>query len=161
MKCPYCGFDDSKVVDSRPADEKIRRRRECIKCHARFTTYEVIEKPLLMVEKRDGTFETFDRSKLIKGIFTAIKKRPVTIEQVSGIADYIENYYANELKTIAKSEEIGEIVLNKLQDIDPVSYIRFASVYKDFTDMASFIAAVSKFENKDLPAKNVQDQSDD
>lgn len=144
MNCPFCGFDDSRVVDSRPADDKIRRRRECIKCHARFTTYEVVEIPLLMVEKRDGTFEPFDRSKLIKGIFTAIKKRPVTIDQVSEIADYIESSYANELKTVAQSEEIGEIVLNKLRNIDPVSYIRFASVYKDFTDVESFVAAISE-----------------
>ncbi len=149
MKCPYCGFDDSKVVDSRPTDEKIRRRRECIKCHARFTTYEAIEKPLLMVEKRDGTFEPFDRSKLIKGIFTAIKKRPVTIDQVSRIADFVENHYANELKTVAPSKEIGEIILNKLRDIDPVSYIRFASVYEDFSDIASFVAAISEIENRE------------
>lgn len=149
MKCPICGFADSKVVDSRPADEKIRRRRECIKCRARFTTYENIEKPLLMVEKRDGTYEPFDRSKLIKGIFTAIKKRPVTIDQVSGIADYIENYYANALRTVARSEEIGEIVLRKLRKIDPVSYIRFASVYKDFSDIASFVAAIGELEKSD------------
>lgn len=149
MKCPYCGFDDSKVVDSRPTDEKIRRRRECIKCHVRFTTYEAIEKPLLMVEKRDGTFEPFDRSKLIKGIFTAIKKRPVTIDQVSRIADFVENHYANELKTVASSKEIGEIILNKLRDIDPVSYIRFASVYEDFSDIASFVAAISELENRE------------
>lgn len=154
MKCPFCGFDDSKVVDSRPADNKIRRRRECIKCHARFTTYEVVEKPLLMVEKRDGTYEPFDRSKLIKGIFSAIKKRPVNIDQVSEIADYIENYYANELKTIAASEEIGEIVLNKLRCVDAVSYIRFASVYKDFSDIASFVAAISELEERAVSSEN-------
>lgn len=146
MKCPLCGFQDSKVVDSRPADDKIRRRRECIKCRARFTTYECVEKPLVLVEKRDGTFEPFSRDKLIKGIFTAIKKRPVTMEQVSGIADYVENYYANALKTIARSEEIGELILNKLKVIDPVSYIRFASVYKAFTDVESFIAAIGELE---------------
>ncbi|MDD6278347.1 MAG: transcriptional regulator NrdR [Ruminococcus sp.] len=147
MNCPYCGFSDSKVVDSRPADEKIRRRRECIKCHARFTTYEVVEVPLLMVEKRDGTYEPFNRNKLIQGIFSAIKKRPVTIDMVSEIADYIENYYANELKTIAPSREIGSLVLNKLREIDPVSYIRFASVYKDFTDIKSFVAAISELDD--------------
>lgn len=152
MRCPFCGFDDSKVIDSRPADKKIRRRRECIKCRARFTTYEIVEVPLLMVEKRDGTFETFDRSKLIKGIFTAIKKRPVTIDQVSDIADYIENYYANELKTVAPSKEIGEIVLEKLKDIDPISYVRFASVYKDFTDVESFVAAISELDTDEKQA---------
>lgn len=149
MKCPFCAFDDSKVTDSRQSDDKIRRRRECIKCKRRFTTYEVVEIPLLMVEKRDGTYENFDRSKLIQGIFSAIKKRPVTIEQVSEIADYIENYYANALKTVAPSWEIGEIVLEKLREIDPISYVRFASVYKDFTDIKSFVATISEFEKGD------------
>lgn len=149
MKCPFCAFNDSKVVDSRPTDDKIRRRRECMKCHARFTTYEIIEVPLLMVEKRDGTFEPFDRSKLIKGIYSAIKKRPVDIDTVSEIADYIENYYANSLKTVASSNEIGELVLDKLKGIDPISYIRFASVYKDFTDVESFVAAISELETED------------
>lgn len=146
MKCPLCGFQDSKVVDSRPTDDKIRRRRECIKCRTRFTTYESVEKPLVLVEKRDGTFEPFSRDKLIKGIFTAIKKRPVTMEQVSEIADCVENFYANQLKTIASSEEIGELILERLKVIDPVSYIRFASVYKAFTDVESFIAAIGELE---------------
>ena len=149
MKCPYCGFDDSKVIDSRPTDDKIRRRRECIKCSGRFTTYEAIEIPLLMVEKRSGGFEQFDKQKLIKGIFTAIKKRPVTKAQVDDIADYVENYCADRLKTVIKSEEIGNIVLDRLREIDPISYIRFASVYKDFTYIASFVAVISEFdENK-------------
>ncbi len=102
--------------------------------------------PLLMVEKRDGSFQPFDRNKLITGIFSAIKKRPVTIDQVSEIADYVENYYANALKTIARSKEIGELVLNKLRDLDPIAYIRFASVYEDFTDTASFVAKISEIE---------------
>lgn len=144
MKCPFCGFEDSKVIDSRPKDEKIKRRRECFKCSARFTTFEIVERPLLMVEKRDGTYESFDRNKLIKGIFTAIKKRPVTIDQVSKIADDIENHFANELKTVAKSTEIGKMVLDSLREIDPISYIRFASVYEDFTDVESFVAVISE-----------------
>ncbi|HBB20040.1 MAG: transcriptional repressor NrdR [Ruminococcus sp.] len=148
MKCPFCGYFDSKVVDSRPKDDKIKRRRECIKCSARFTTFEVVERPLLMVEKRSGMYENFDRNKLITGIFSAIKKRPVTIDQVSQIADYIENYYANELKTVAKSKEIGELVLEKLKDIDPIAYIRFASVYEDFTDIESFVAVISELDQK-------------
>ncbi|MBQ9899052.1 MAG: transcriptional repressor NrdR [Ruminococcus sp.] len=147
MKCPFCGYEDSKVTDSRPADEKIRRRRECMKCRGRFTTYEMVELPLLMVEKRDGTYETFDRNKLIKGVFSAIKKRPVTIDQVSEIADYVENYFANELRTIAGSKEIGDLVLNRLREIDPIAYVRFASVYEDFTDIDSFVAAISEFED--------------
>jgi len=148
MKCPFCGYFDSKVVDSRPKDDKIKRRRECIKCSARFTTFEVVERPLLMVEKRSGMYENFDRNKLITGIFSAIKKRPVTIDQVSQVADYIENYYANELKTVAKSKEIGELVLEKLKDIDPIAYIRFASVYEDFTDIESFVAVISELDQK-------------
>ena len=153
MKCPFCGYFDSKVVDSRPKDDKIKRRRECIKCAARFTTFEVVERPLLMVEKRSGSYEQFDRNKLIAGIFSAIKKRPVTIDQVSEIADYVENYYANELKTVARSKEIGELVLGKLKDIDPISYIRFASVYEDFTDIDSFVAFISELDQK----KNEED----
>ena len=148
MKCPFCSFEDSKVIDSRPADDKIRRRRECIKCGGRFTTYEMIEVPLLMVEKLSGGFEQFDKQKLIKGIFTAIKKRPVTKTQVEEIAGYVENYCADHLKTVIRSEEIGNIVLDRLRDIDPISYIRFASVYKDFTDIASFVAAISEFDDK-------------
>ena len=148
MNCPFCRYSDSKVIDSRPSDDRIRRRRECIKCHGRFTTYEVVEMPLLMVEKRDGSFQPFDRNKLITGIFSAIKKRPVTIDQVSDIADYVENHYANALKTIAKSREIGELVLNRLRELDPIAYIRFASVYEDFTDTESFVAKISEFENK-------------
>ena len=148
MNCPFCKFNDSKVIDSRPSDDRIRRRRECIKCHGRFTTYEVIEMPLLMVEKRDGSFQPFDRNKLIAGIFSAIKKRPVTIAQVSEIADFVEEHFANALKTVAKSKEIGELVLNKLRELDPISYIRFASVYEDFTDTASFVAVISEFEDK-------------
>ena len=148
MKCPYCGFDDSKVIDSRPNDDKIRRRRECIKCSGRFTTYEEVESPLLMVEKRSGGFEPFDKSKLVKGIFTAIKKRPVTKDMVDEIADYVENYCADHLNTVIKSTEIGDIVLERLRYIDAVSYIRFASVYKDFSDIESFVAAISEFEDK-------------
>ena len=146
MVCPYCQFPDSKVVDSRPKDDRIKRRRECIKCGARFTTFEVVEKPMLMVEKRSGSYEPFDRGKLIKGIFSAIKKRPVNIDEVEKIADNIENHYANELKNVARSKEIGELVLEQLRVIDPIAYIRFASVYEDFTDVKSFIAIISDLE---------------
>lgn len=148
MKCPYCGFYEIKVIDSRPRDDRIKRRRECTKCGTRFTTVEVIEKPLLMVEKRSGMYESFDRNKLITGIFSAIKKRPVTRDQVYDIADYVENYYANALKSVAKSKEIGELVLERLRGIDAIAYIRFASVYEDFTDIASFVAVISELEHK-------------
>jgi transcriptional repressor NrdR len=140
--CPYCNFPDSKVIDSRPKNDRIKRRRECIKCGARFTTFEIMEKPMLMVEKRSGSYEAFDRNKLIQGIFSAIKKRPVSIDDVEKIADYIENHYANQLKSIAPSKEIGALVMEQLRLIDPIAYIRFASVYEDFTDVESFIAAI-------------------
>ena len=149
MKCPYCGFEDLKVIDSRPAEDKTRRRRECTRCGERFTTYEAVEVPLLMVEKRDGSVQLFDKAKLINGIMSATKKRPVSAEKVTEIANYVENYYANALKTVARSSEIGELVLDRLKDIDPISYIRFASVYKDFTDIESFVAAISEFDKKE------------
>ena len=148
MRCPFCNFEDTKVIDSRPADGRKRRRRECTKCLKRFTTYEIIEKPLLMVQKRDGSFEPFDKNKLIGGIFSAIKKRPVTMNEVSELVDSIENYYANEMRNQVTSAEIGDMVLEKLRKIDLVAYIRFASVYKDFTDVDSFIKAISKLDNK-------------
>lgn len=148
MNCPVCRFTESKVIDSRPKDDRTKRRRECIKCGTRFTTYEIVEKPMLMVEKRSGSYEPFDRSKLMTGIFSAIKKRPVNIDDVEKIADYVENHYANELKTVARSKEIGELVLEQLQNIDPIAYIRFASVYEDFTDVKSFVAIISELEKK-------------
>lgn len=151
MICPFCGFSESKVIDSRPKDDRIKRRRECVKCGARFTTFEFIEKPMLMVEKRSGSYEPFSRNKLITGIFNAIKKRPVTIEQVEDIADFIENYFANELRNVAKSKEIGELVLEKLREIDSIAYIRFASVYEDFTDVTSFVAVISNLETSIEP----------
>ncbi len=147
MKCPFCSYEDTKVIDSRPADNKKRRRRECINCGKRFTTYEVVEKPLLMVQKKDGSFEQFDKNKLITGIFNAIKKRPVSMEYVSSIAETIENHYANEMRNQVSSSEIGDMVLEKLREVDPVSYIRFASVYKDFSDVESFIKAISELSN--------------
>lgn len=146
MICPYCNFPDSKVIDSRPKNDRIKRRRECVKCGARFTTFEIMEKPMLMVEKRSGSYEAFDRNKLIQGIFSAIKKRPVSIDDVEKIADYIENHYANQLKSIAPSKEIGALVMEQLRLIDPIAYIRFASVYEDFTDVESFIAAIGSLE---------------
>lgn len=148
MNCPYCRFPESRVIDSRPKDDSIKRRRECIKCGARFTTFELMEKPMLMVEKKSGSYEPFDRKKLIAGIFSAIKKRPVNIDAVEKIADNIENYFENELRTVARSKEIGELVLEQLKDIDSIAYIRFASVYEDFTDVKSFIAVISELEKR-------------
>ncbi|MBQ1537454.1 MAG: transcriptional repressor NrdR [Ruminococcus sp.] len=144
MKCPFCGFPDTKVIDSRPSESKKRRRRECAGCGKRFTTYEVIEKPSLMVYKRDKSFEPFDRQKLIKGLQSAIKKRPVSVESVSELVDNIENTFANRMQTETTTEEIGDMVLAGLKELDSVAYVRFASVYKDFSDVDSFIQLISE-----------------
>lgn len=146
MHCPFCGERDTRVLDSRPSETKIRRRRECARCGKRFTTYEAVERPLLMVQKKDGSFEAFDRNKLITGIFNAIKKRPVSVEQISAMIDRMENRYANEMRSTVTSSEIGNMVMEMLKQIDAVAYIRFASVYQDFTDVAGFIAAIGALE---------------
>ena len=147
MKCPFCGFEDTKVIDSRPSEGKKRRRRECTSCGKRFTTYEVVEKPMLMVYKKDGSFEPFDRAKLIKGLQNAIKKRPVSVEQVTALVDDIENTYANKMQTETTTSEIGDMVLHGLKKLALVAYVRFASVYKDFTDVDSFIQIISELDN--------------
>ena len=148
MKCPFCGYEDTKVIDSRPSEGKKRRRRECSQCGKRFTTYEVIEKPTLMVDKRDGSFEPFDREKLIKGIQSAIKKRPVSVEQLNNLVDNIENYYANNMLTETTTGEIGDRVLEGLKELDLVAYVRFASVYKDFNDVDSFVQIITELSEK-------------
>lgn len=146
MKCPFCGFEDTKVIDSRPSEGKKRRRRECTSCGKRFTTYEVVEKPMLMVYKRDGSFEPFDRGKLIKGLQTAIKKRPVSVDQMTALVDDIENTYANKMQTETTTSEIGDMLLHGLKKLDHVAYVRFASVYKDFSDVDSFIQIISELD---------------
>ena len=146
MRCPYCGYADTKVLDSRPAETKIRRRRECMQCAKRFTTYEIVERPLLMVQKKDGSIEPFNRNKLMGGIFNAIKKRPVTADQVGALVEQIETKYANERRNLVSSAELGNTVMEQLKKIDAVAYIRFASVYQDFTDVAGFIAAISELD---------------
>ena len=142
MRCPFCGYEDTKVIDSRPSEGKKRRRRECSQCGKRFTTYEVVEKPILMVIKRSGSFEPFDRSKLIAGIMSATKKRVISPDTVSGIVDNIENKLANDMRTEVTTAELGDDVLAALKDIDLVAYVRFASVYKDFNDLDSFISII-------------------
>ena len=153
MQCPFCGARDTKVLDSRPAEHRIRRRRECIFCGKRFTTYEMVERPLLMVKKRDGSFEPFDRQKLITDIFKAIKKRPVSMEQVAAIAVGIEQQCANAMRSTVTSVDIGNWFMEHLKQIDAVAYIRFASVYEDFTDVASFVAAISALDEETAAAK--------
>lgn len=144
MRCPFCNFEDTKVIDSRPSEGKKRRRRECTNCGKRFTTYEVVEKPLLMVYKKDGSFEPFDKAKLFKGLQTAIKKRPVSVEQVTELVDDIENTYANAMQTETTTSEIGDKVLAGLKKLDHVAYVRFASVYKDFDNVDAFIQIISE-----------------
>lgn len=147
MRCPFCNYEDTKVIDSRPADNKKRRRRECVNCSKRFTTYEVVEIPLLSVQKRDGTFELFDKEKLMRGICSAVTKRPITIEQVQQIVEQIELTCANEMRNQITSMEIGDMVLERLKVLDDVAYIRFASVYKDFSDVDSFVQSISELTN--------------
>ena len=146
MRCPFCGYEDTKVIDSRPADGRKRRRRECTSCGKRFTTYESVEMPVLFVLKKDNTIELFDRSKLIQGMSIAVKKRPVSIVDINGIVDEIEAYYANNMVTQVTTAEIGDMVLERLKRIDPIAYVRFASVYKDFTDVEGFIRAIRELD---------------
>lgn len=148
MKCPFCGFDDTKVIDSRPVDGKKRRRRECTRCGKRFTTYESVEMPVLLVLKRDNTIELFDRSKLIKGLSTAVKKRPVSVEDINRIVDTIESSFANSMQDRVTSQEIGDAVLRELKKTDQVAYVRFASVYEDFSSIESFISIISELKGE-------------
>ncbi len=150
MKCPFCGYTESKVIDSRPTDEgeKIRRRRECIKCQKRFTTYEVVESLPLIVVKKDKTREEFDRSKLMKGLSHACEKRPVSTERLEKLVDYIENNLQNTLDREVTSTKIGELAMEQLKDIDEVAYVRFASVYRQFKDINTFLDELNKLLNK-------------
>lgn len=143
MKCPYCGNDDTKVIDSRLIEGKKRRRRRCSRCDRRFTTYESVEKPELLVNKKDNTYEPYDRSKLIRGLSFAVKKRPVPGSAIIAIADSIESYCANNMLSQISSCEIGDMVLERLKQLDEVAYVRFASVNKDFGDVDCFIRLIS------------------
>ncbi len=148
MQCPYCGNEDTKIIDSRSMERKNAGGASAEKCGRRFTTFEIIERPMLMVIKKDGTFEPFDRNKLMRGIFNAIKKRPVNIERVNKIAEDVENHFANAMISQTTSEEIGNMTLELLKDVDYVAYIRFASVYKAFTSVEGFITAISELDRK-------------
>ena len=144
MKCPECGYEDSKVIDSRPAENKIRRRRECLSCKCRFTTYGMVETIPLMVVKKDNTIEPFDRDKLINRLARATVKRPVQIEDLEKMVEDIVQELKNQFRREVSSDEIGELVLRRLKDIDKVAYIRFASVYRDFNDIDSFVRIISE-----------------
>ena len=143
MKCPVCGFADSKVIDSRHVEEgnSIRRRRECLACQKRYTTFEIIETVQVIVVKKDGAKELFDRNKLLSGLLKACQKRPVNAEE---IAFEIESELQNSLRTEISTNEIGEIVMNKLKERDEVAYVRFASVYREFKDIETFLTELSR-----------------
>ena len=146
MRCPYCSFNESKVIDSRPAEEgtTIRRRRECLSCGKRFTTYEIVERLQLLVIKRDGSRQAFDRMKLIGGMIKACEKRPVHVSDLENIADEIEQELQGSLDREVSSEHIGELVMNRLKDLDQVAYVRFASVYRQFKDISTFLEELNK-----------------
>lgn len=149
MKCPYCGFEESKVIDSRPTDEgqRIRRRRECLQCEKRFTTYEIIESLPIIVIKKDKSRETFNRNKLMTGLLRACEKRPVSIDTLDNMIDEIEVIIQNSLDREVSSERIGELVMEKLKRIDEVAYVRFASVYRQFKDINTFMTELNKLLN--------------
>ncbi len=146
MKCPYCAHLESKVVDSRPAEEgsSIRRRRECLECHKRFTTYETVESLPLVVIKRNGSRQSFDKSKLLGSMLKACEKRSVSMSTLEQIADEIEQSLQNEMEREIPSTEIGELVMEKLKNVDEVAYVRFASVYRQFKDISTFMAELNK-----------------
>ena len=146
MKCPFCGYSESKVIDSRPAEEgaTIRRRRECLACQKRFITYEIVERLPLVVVKRDSSRQTFDRVKLINGMVRACEKRPVTLSQLEAIADDIEQELQSSLEREISTVAIGEMVMSRLKAIDEVAYVRFASVYRSFKDINTFMEELSK-----------------
>ncbi|MBE6945322.1 MAG: transcriptional regulator NrdR [Ruminococcaceae bacterium] len=147
MKCPYCGDQDSKVVDSRHADDglSIRRRRECLACQRRFTTYETVESLPIIVVKKDGSRQSFNRSKILNGMVRACEKRPVALAQLEQATTEIEQSIQNSLEREVRSEAIGELVMEKLRALDEVSYVRFASVYRQFKDVHSFMDELQKF----------------
>ncbi|MBQ2739056.1 MAG: transcriptional regulator NrdR [Oscillibacter sp.] len=146
MKCPYCGYSESKVIDSRPADENasIRRRRECLSCAKRFTTYETVESIPLVVVKKDGSRQSFDKGKILGGMIRACEKRPVPMAELEKISNAIELDLQNSMEREIRSEVIGEKVMERLRDVDQVAYVRFASVYRQFKDIDTFMTELTK-----------------
>jgi len=146
MRCPYCSYEEDRVIDSRPTDEgtTIRRRRECLNCHKRYTTYEKVESLPIMVIKKDGSRQPYDREKVRKGILRACEKRSVSINQIESILDYVEQQINNSLEREVTSAYIGELVMEKLKELDEVAYVRFASVYRQFKDINTFLEELNK-----------------
>jgi transcriptional repressor NrdR len=150
MKCPYCGEDDTRVIDSRPADDNasIRRRRQCDKCQKRFTTYEKVEAIPLVVIKKDQSRESYDRTKIEKGVFRSCHKRAVSIDEMNALVDQVEAEIFNLEKKEIPSSYIGEVLMNHLEHLDPVAYVRFASVYREFKDVSTFMDEIKKMLDK-------------
>ncbi len=150
IKCPICGYTDSKVVDSRPTEENtsIRRRRECLSCQNRFTTYEIVESVPLVVIKKDDTREVFDRSKLLAGIMKSCYKCPVTPEQIEKLTSEIESELQNSLRREVTSKQIGILVMEKLKALNDVAYVRFASIYREFKDLETFMKELETLKNE-------------
>lgn len=146
MKCPFCGHPESKVIDSRPADENasIRRRRECLACGKRFTTYETVESLPIVVIKKDGSRQSFDRQKILRGMIRACEKRPVSLAELERIADEIEQELQNSMEREIRTADVGEKVMDRLRKVDQVAYVRFASVYRQFKDIDTFMAELNK-----------------
>ena len=146
MRCPFCGYSESKVIDSRPADEgaSIRRRRECLSCSKRFTTYETVESLPMVVVKKDGSRQSFDRRKVLGGMIRACEKRPVPLAELEKIASEIEQDLQNSMEREISTEAIGERVMDRLRSVDQVAYVRFASVYRQFKDIDTFMAELNK-----------------
>lgn len=146
MKCPFCSHENTRVIDSRPAEDNnsIRRRRECDECGKRFTTYEKVETIPLIVIKKDNNRETYDRSKIEAGVLRACHKRPVGVQQITTLVDEVENEIMNREEKEIPSQVIGELLMNKLKDLDPVAYVRFASVYREFKDVNTFMDELKK-----------------
>lgn len=146
MRCPFCGYQESKVIDSRPAEDftTIRRRRECLSCQKRFTTYEIMERLPLVVIKKDGSRETFDKMKVLNGMIKACEKRPVPLAELQKCADEIEQELLNSMDRETSTEKIGELVMERLRLLDQVAYVRFASVYRSFKDINTFMSELNK-----------------
>lgn len=150
MRCPKCNYDETKVLDSRQTDDgfKIRRRRECTSCGQRFTTYEKIEEMQLLVIKRNGNRQGYNRDKIINGLIHACEKRPISLSQIENIAENVEKQLYNNFQTEVSTEQIGEIVMNELKNLDDVAYVRFASVYKQFKDINTFMEELKTILNE-------------
>ena len=150
MKCPFCGKENTRVIDSRPADDgnSIRRRRQCDECSKRFTTYEKVEAIPLVVIKKDNNRESYDRSKIEAGVYRSCHKRPISVDQINALVDEVENTVFNMEEKEIPSSVIGEIVMDRLRDLDPVAYVRFASVYREFKDVNTFMSEIKKILDK-------------